>query len=152
MLAERSFDDLESMGLGHSLPCSPTKSCTNCQSPRSSSSADARRALWFCDMSCVALRLRMAEFVRQRCAEPVASSYQPEAAPETLETLVSLLQGRRVLQRILAFDTKGSNTFVRLLCTSHQQNGMGPLGCSTQIVSASLCVRLQMCKRLALVC
>ena len=64
----------------------------------------------------------MEGFLRQDWAEPVAVSCQSDASPEaTLETLVSLLRGRRVLrrgrrpceyllERLLAFDTKGGRT------------------------------------------
>ena len=45
-------------------------------------------------MSCVVLRLRVEEFLRQRCAESVVVSYQSDATHQiTVETLVSLLQG-----------------------------------------------------------
>ena len=72
-------------------------------------------------MSCVVLRVH-GRFLRQRCAEPVAVSYQADATPEVIvETLVSLLQGRRVLRRgrqpceyllkrLFAFDRKGGRT------------------------------------------
>ena len=78
-------------------------------------------------MSCVVLRLLVEEFLRQRCAEPVAVSYQFDATHEvTVETLVSLLQGRRVLcrgrrpceyilERLFSLDAKGRRTvFVQL--------------------------------------
>ena len=52
-------------------------------------------------MSCVCVRrLRVEGFLRQSCAELVAVLYQSNVFPEvTLDTLVSLLQGRRVLQQ-----------------------------------------------------
>ena len=58
---------------------------------KSFSSVDARHALKLCEMSCVVLLLRMEEFLRQRCAERLAVSYQSGAAPEVIvKTLVSL--------------------------------------------------------------
>ena len=68
------------------------------------------------------LRMRVEVFFRQGFAEPVAVSYQSNVFPEvTLDTLVSLLQGCRVLQqkrqpckclleRFFAFNTKDGRT------------------------------------------
>ena len=77
-------------------------------------------SLKLCQMCCVVLRLRMERFLRQRCADPVAVSYQSDA---TLETLVSLLQDRCVLwrgrrpfeylqERLFGFDKTGGRTVV----------------------------------------
>ena len=57
-------------------------------------SVDARRALKLYEISCVLLRLRVEKFCG-RCAEPVGVSCQSEV---TVDTLVSLLQRRRVRQ------------------------------------------------------
>ena len=85
---------------------------------------DARHALKLFEMSCVVLAVRTEGFLRQRCAELVAVSYQFDATAEvTVETLVSLLQGCHVLrrgrrpcnyllERLFTFDTKCD-------CTSH---------------------------------
>ena len=125
---------------GPHCSCSPAKSCARCQRLRKSfSSVDARHTLKLCEMSRVVLRLLMGEFLQQRRAEPVAVSYQSDAIPEvTVETLVSLLQGRRVLWQShrqckylpRAFDRvrhEGwSNNFVRLPCTYHRKKRHGP--------------------------
>ena len=74
----------------------------------------------------------MEKFLRQRCAEPVAVSYQSDATSEvTVETWDSVLQGpaffgedvdRRVSSRaLIRIQHEGwSNSFVRLPCTSHR--------------------------------
>ena len=63
------------------------------------SSVDSRHALKLCEMSCVALRLRMDACSRRRCAVPIVVSYRSDAAREvTVDTVGSLLQGR-VLER-----------------------------------------------------
>ena len=125
MLAQMPFDDLESMGSGVSLPLQPSERLNELSIlPKSFSYIDARDALKLCEMSCVGLRVRMEGFLRQRCAELVAVSYQSDATPGvTVETLVSLLQGRRVRQQkrqpckyllepLFAVDTKDGPTVV----------------------------------------
>ena len=91
MLAEMSFDDLESMGSEASLLLQPIEVLHELSMlSKSSSSVDARHGLKQCEMSGVALRLLMEEFSRQRCAKLVAVSYQSNATPDvTVETLVS---------------------------------------------------------------
>ena len=93
---------------------------------KSSSFVDARHALKLCEVSRVLLRLRIEEFLVQRCAQLVAVSNKSDATPEAaVQTLASLVQGRRVLrrgrrpcenppERLFAFYTKGFSNICSL--------------------------------------
>ena len=90
------FESRPSLMISVITPAAQRKGCTSCQCLQ----FFLLRALKLCEMSCVVLRLLMEEFLLSRCAESVAVSYQSDAVPDVnVETLDSLLQGRRVRQQ-----------------------------------------------------
>ena len=127
-----SFDDLESSGSEASLLLQPSERLHELSMfSKSFSSVDAPHALKLDEMNCIVLWLRVEEFLRQSCAEPVAVSYQSD-----FSALVSLLQGRRVRQQKRQ---PCKYLLERCFCRNQHKRMGDPLGCSTHIVSASHC-------------